>query len=90
METKTLIGFAVTAKLICVFVFAYAKCWLSHDAKKVVSIKRFHNSTLLLGQDSGTSFLDRWSLWTCGLLSKVVHMDLWSPNTGGSYGHLVS
>ena len=22
----------ITAKLICVFVFAYAKCWFSHDA----------------------------------------------------------
>ena len=27
-----LISFAVTAKLICVFVFAYAKRWFSHDA----------------------------------------------------------
>ena len=31
-KTKALISFAVTAKLICVFVFAYAKCWYSHDA----------------------------------------------------------
>ena len=31
METKGLIGFAVTAKLICAFVFAYAKCWFSPD-----------------------------------------------------------
>ena len=31
-KTKALISFAVTAKLICVFVFAYAKCWVSHDA----------------------------------------------------------
>ena len=38
-KTKTLISFAVTsdsfavtAKLICVFVFAYAKCWFSYDA----------------------------------------------------------
>ena len=30
-ETKALISFAVTAKLICIFVFAYAKCWFSHD-----------------------------------------------------------
>ena len=27
-----LISFAVTTKLICVFVFAYAKRWFSHDA----------------------------------------------------------
>ena len=30
-KTKAVISFAVTAKLICVFVFAYAKCWFSHD-----------------------------------------------------------
>ena len=31
-KTKALISFAVTAKLICVFVFAYAQCWFSHEA----------------------------------------------------------
>ena len=31
-ETKALISFAVTAKLICAFVFAYAECWFSHGA----------------------------------------------------------
>ena len=31
-KTKALISFAVTAKLIYVFVFAYAKSRLSHDA----------------------------------------------------------
>ena len=25
----------VTVKLICVFVFAYAKCWFSHDAAQI-------------------------------------------------------
>ena len=30
-KTKALISFAVTAKLICVFVFAYAKIRFSHD-----------------------------------------------------------
>ena len=34
-KTKALISFAVTAKLICVFVFAYAKCWFSHDAAQM-------------------------------------------------------
>ena len=29
-KTKALISFAVTAKLICAFVFAYANCWFSH------------------------------------------------------------
>ena len=31
MKTKALIIFAVTAKLICAFVFAYVKHLLSHD-----------------------------------------------------------
>ena len=31
-KTKALISFPVTAKLICVFVFAYANRWFSHDA----------------------------------------------------------
>ena len=31
-KTKALISFAVTAKLICAFVFAYADCWFSYGA----------------------------------------------------------
>ena len=31
-KTKALISFGVTAKLMCVFVFAYAKSLFSHDA----------------------------------------------------------
>ena len=31
-KTKMLISFAVTTKLICVFVFAYANCWFSQEA----------------------------------------------------------
>ena len=34
-KTKGLISFAVTAKLICVFVFAYAKGRFSHDAAQL-------------------------------------------------------
>ena len=30
-KTKALISFAVTANLICVFLFAYADCWFSHE-----------------------------------------------------------
>ena len=35
MKTKALISFAVTAKLICVFVFAYAKSRFSNDAAHI-------------------------------------------------------
>ena len=38
-KTKALISFAVTAKLICVFVFAYAKKkQFSHDAAQIMSV----------------------------------------------------
>ena len=35
-KTNALISFAITAKLICAFVFAYAKSWFSHDAAQIV------------------------------------------------------
>ena len=35
-KTKTLISFAVTAKLICAFIFAYANCWFSHSAAQLI------------------------------------------------------
>ena len=35
-KTKALISFAVTAKLICAFVFAYTDCWFSHGAAQIV------------------------------------------------------
>ena len=31
-KTEVLISFAITAKLICIFVFAYADCQVSHEA----------------------------------------------------------
>ena len=36
-KTKALISFAVTANLICAFVFAFADCWFSHAAAHVVN-----------------------------------------------------
>ena len=36
VKTKALISFVVTAKLICVFVFTYAKCWFSHEAAHIL------------------------------------------------------
>ena len=38
MKTKTLISLAVTAKLICVFVFAYAQSRFSHNEAQLVFI----------------------------------------------------
>ena len=36
-KTKALISFAVTAKLICDFVLAYADCWFCHEAAHLLS-----------------------------------------------------
>ena len=40
MKTKALISFAFTAKLICVFVFAYAKSWFSHDEAQLSAMEK--------------------------------------------------
>ena len=37
-ENKGADQLPVTAKLICVFVFAYAKCWFSQDAAQIRNI----------------------------------------------------
>ena len=46
-ENKALISFAVTAKLICVFVFAYAKRWFSHEAAHLVMCISHMHPTLI-------------------------------------------
>ena len=35
IKSKALISFVVTAKQICVFVFAYVNCWFSHEAAQI-------------------------------------------------------
>ena len=40
-KTKALISFAVTAKLICVFVFAYAKSGFSHNEAQLPTARSF-------------------------------------------------
>ena len=32
-----MISFAVTVKLICAYVFAYAICWFSHDMAQIIA-----------------------------------------------------
>ena len=41
-KTKALISFAVTVKLICAFVFAYADCWFSHAVAHIYSVQTCH------------------------------------------------
>ena len=44
-KTKALISFAVTAKLICVFLFAYAKRLFSHDAAQIILFYQLNTNT---------------------------------------------
>ena len=41
MKTEALISFAVTVKLICAFVFAYADCWFSHGVAHLLYVQGF-------------------------------------------------
>ena len=47
-KTKALISFAVTAKLICVFVFAYANYLFSHDAAQMFVKMQVHVNVIML------------------------------------------
>ena len=48
-KTKALISFAVTAKLICVFVFAYAKSRFSHNEAQInYHIRSIYRTTQLV------------------------------------------
>ena len=50
-KTKALISFAVTAKLICAFVFAYADCWFSNEVTQLLFVTYlvlFYNCNLFL------------------------------------------
>ena len=75
-KTKALISFAVTAKLICVFVFAYADCWFSHGAAhfspdtfenrrshvKICTIMFIHDATKLFPVLINMRHMPKWSV----------------------------
>ena len=48
-KTKALISCAVTALLICIFVFAYANCWFSHAGVHV--IKNSHRFQVIVSSN---------------------------------------
>ena len=45
-KTKALISFTFTAKLICIFVFVYGKCWFSHDAAQIIVLRHDKSNNL--------------------------------------------
>ena len=47
VKTKVLISCAVTAQLICAFVFTYAKLWFSQDAANVIKLRFLTKSDII-------------------------------------------
>ena len=61
MKTKAQISFAVTAKLICAFVFAYADCWFSCVVAQVLMLKR--NCSICLAHHIHEHLVMKKCLW---------------------------
>ena len=51
VKAKVMISFAVTAKLICAFVFAYADCWFSHAAAHMLYEIKFCSLAYVTGAE---------------------------------------
>ena len=69
-KAKALISFAVTAKLICAFVFAYADCWFSHEAAHIFVLARL---IIISSQAASKNF--SLTLWQ--QIFSAVFMKLW-------------
>ena len=90
-KTKALISFAVTAKLICVFVFAYAKSRFSHDAAQIMTVRHQVNApkatdgVLLISRP--TLFIKFFIL----VISEGICLVDWKPLQmfAGSYGGIM-
>ena len=59
-KKKALISFAVTAKLICAFVFAYADCWFV--PMQIVGLTVYYTHTVFCKHSHYTVFCDWQSL----------------------------
>ena len=60
-KTKALISLAVTSKLICVFGFAYADCWVSHEEAHLQLVVKSHVYLKTSFQLHSTSLCQTWS-----------------------------
>ena len=70
MKTKALISFAVTAKLICVFVFAYAKSRFSYDEAHIFKSKFSYYRQLLMFLDIKVAV----KIWICRKFTQKYHI----------------
>ena len=82
-KTKALISFAVTAKLICVFVFAYAKSRFSHDTANMLKSFKGMDTWLFLKQ-----YNLEWIMLNCNL-NASFNFNLCAISTILEY-HLIS
>ena len=74
VKTKVLISFAVTSKLICAFVFAYADFWFSHDVSKYSCICCCCLTTMARSLCALLSIC--YATWAICLIHKLVHIML--------------
>ena len=74
MKTKALISFAVTAKLICAFVFAMAKIRFSHDAAQMILYSGHMHVILVFFtfQTNQTTFLLLYKILQLGFLDETL------------------
>ena len=73
----SLISFAVTAKLICTFVFAYADCWFSYAVAHIISDVRLFLKYMRNIFRTGyvTKKRSQWFICLiCGLMSQSTAM----------------
>ena len=63
-KTKVLMSFAVTAKLICTFVLAYADCWFSHAVAHLFVFFRWH-------QEQSLQYWDGWWVSNISVVGKA-------------------
>ena len=90
-KTKALISFAVTAKLICAFVFAYADCWFSHEAAHLFC-GYINNFSVMSGGNKLLSGYLLTTLLTSNITIKLKliytcwHKQLCTNETYASYG----
>ena len=83
-KTKALISFAVTAKLICVFVFAYADCWFSHEMARIsLLIPNLVRKKDWLSQDAVQSLIQNSKLWHGNFFVHLKHFECEKTNNLG-------
>ena len=68
-QKKALISFAITVKLICAFVFAYADCWFSNAAAQIfLVIWPF----ILLALLVFLAYHKIIGIWTCKIVAVIM------------------